>query len=104
MSNIRRKIHIPKDQKFFDYIKEAWDVEEFEERNIGVEGLGIFKRLHVSYTHKDNQNIRFVRIRNITMHEISVAMHPDILVVHILDEMHTEIQDEIIQYLTPKEG
>lgn len=103
MSNIQKKPHIPKDQKFFDYIKEAWDVEEYEERNIGVEGLGIFKRLHVIYTHKDNKGIRFVRTRNITIHEIRVARYPEALVIRILDEMHTEIQDEIIQYLTPKE-
>lgn len=104
MSNVQPKTHIPKDQTFFDYIKETWDVDELNEDNLGVEGLVRFQRLRVVYTHKDNAKIRFEQTRNITMLDLAVARHPKTLMMHILDELHNEIQDEIIQYLTPKEG
>ena len=103
MSNIQRKDHIPKDRKFFDYLKEAWDIEELNEDNLGVEGLFRFQRLRVVYTHKDNAKIRFERIRNRTILDLDTAREPKSVMMYILDELHTEIQDEIIQYLTAKE-
>lgn len=103
MSDIQRKAHIPKDQKFFDYIKEAWDVEEFNEDNLGVKGLVRFERLRVVYTHKDNAKLRFELTRNNTMLDLVTTRDPKTLIMHILDELHNEIQDEIIKYLTQKE-
>lgn len=91
--------NIPKDQKFFDYLKEAWDVEEHKAALVGS-----FQKLWVVYIHKDNKNIRFQRTRTVSSRELDYASHRDAYLLHILDGIHTEIQDEIIQYLTPKEG
>lgn len=79
-------------------IKEAWDVVEFEKKNLGVAGLSIFQRLQVIYIHKDNDNIVFERVRTIWDEDLYYAHDPEALVRHILDEMHAEIQDEIIQH------
>ena len=104
MSNIQAKTHIPKDQKFFDYIKEAWDVEELQVEEVIPKLVDSFHRILVVYIHKDNKNIRFERMRMVSNTELRYAMHRDAYLMHILDGMHNEIQDEILQYLTPKEG
>lgn len=104
MSEINRKSYIPKDQKFFDYLKEAWDVEEHAVEEVIPKLGGAFQKRVVVYIHKDNKNIQFERMRMVSSQELYYARHPEMVMVRILDEMHTEIQDEIIQYLTPKEG
>lgn len=84
------------------FVKEDWDVEEFEKKNLGVVGLSIFQRLQVVYIHKDNENIVFERVRTIWDEDLYYAQDPEALVRHILDEMHSEIQDAIMHTLQHK--
>lgn len=105
MRDIQKRPRIPKDQKFFDYLKESWDVEEYAAEEVIPKLGGAFQKRLVVYTHKNNKNIRFERMRMVSNRELYYARYPEAVtvMVRILDEMHTEIQDEIIQYLTPKE-
>lgn len=104
MSDIQPKSYIPKDQKFFDYLKEAWDVEEHAVEEVIPKLIGTFQKRCVVYTHRDNPSIRFERFRMVSNEALYQTRNSEAVMVKILDEMHTEIQDEIIQYLTPKEG